>query len=632
MYLVEIIPISRGVGKESLTYFSKDMIPEGSLVSIPLRKKSFADGLVIGNKEVLNEKAEIRKSDFALRKIGKVKAQNLLSKSFVEAAKESARFFAGTTGSVLNSFIQKNNHENTEKITGKKNERIIKTNGLVSEHLIVQDEDNERFSTYKSLIREEFAKNNSVYFCLPTALDAKKAYGILEKGIGQYAFLFHPLLSKKEFLLRWNNVLKEEHPVLIVGTGNFLGIPRDDWGLIIIDKEGSKHYKSQTRPYLDMRVFAEILANKLSARVVFGDIALRAETIWRYRRSELSGVFPPKFKYLGTAEEQLVDMRKKSDDEKKVFELLSPRLLELIKENRDNNEHFFIFSARRGLSPITVCSDCGNVVKCQNCDTPTVLHKASNKYVYVCHRCNRMESSERRCSVCESWKLTPLGIGVELLEENIAKKFPEIKIFRIDSDETKTEKKVLETVEKWQGKPGSILIGTEMALPYLPKVENVAILSIDSLFSVPDFKINEKIFGIILLLRSLAMKNFILQTRNPEQKAISLGISGNLLDFYKEEIKEREEFGFPPFNLFIKISLSGERSAVSKDMKVLEKILEGYELDIFSGVSSGKIKKYTLNALLRIKKDLWLKDDDLFLKLSSLPPKFSIKVDPESLL
>ena len=57
MYLLTVIPISRGVGKDSLTYFAKTNPPIDSLISIPLRKKS-GFGLVVESKKALDSKSE----------------------------------------------------------------------------------------------------------------------------------------------------------------------------------------------------------------------------------------------------------------------------------------------------------------------------------------------------------------------------------------------------------------------------------------------------------------------------------------------------------------------------------------------------------------------------------------------
>ena len=124
MFIVEVIPIKKGMGKESLSYFSGTAIEEGSLIKIPL-KRGEASAIVVKNREVKTEKSEIRKSDFALKKINRQKGFKIVSKAFVEASSETASFFIGAPGAVLDLLVPKVVLENAVKI---KNRKIHKIN------------------------------------------------------------------------------------------------------------------------------------------------------------------------------------------------------------------------------------------------------------------------------------------------------------------------------------------------------------------------------------------------------------------------------------------------------------------------------------------------------------------------
>ena len=80
------------------------------------------------------------------------------------------------------------------------------------------------------------------------------------------------------------------------------------------------------------------------------------------------------------------------------FKLFSDDLLDLISQNQLNDENLFIFVARRGLFPSTVCADCGSLVKCNSCGAPTVLHKAVNENFFLCHRCGEHRSAMEKCN------------------------------------------------------------------------------------------------------------------------------------------------------------------------------------------------------------------------------------------
>ena len=641
MKLLSVIPISRGINKESLSYFTASDATIGSIVKVPLRKK-VVSAIVVSTKDVSDVKAEIKTAPFETRKVEKIKSAPLLSSEFMSAVAEASLYFASTSGSVLHSVVPKTIIEEAQKIIIRPNtaDNTEKAkNAKTHEKLVVQNNNEERYATYKSLVREEFAKGNSVFFCLPTIQDTKNAYEKLSKGIEQYTFVLHSLLNKKEQIEIWNKASNEEHPSLIISTGSFLGIPRNDISTIIIDKENTRSYKSQNRPFVDYRIFAEILAEKIKAKLIFGDLLLRTETVWRHKDGEIFEIAPLKFRSLTIANSKLINMKESIPDsiikDKNVepkFRLFSNEALELIESNQANDENLFIFVARRGLFPSTVCADCGNLVKCNTCKAPTVLHKASIENFFLCHRCGEHRSALEKCQNCQSWRLGTLGIGIEAVEEEIKQKFPNIKIFKIDSDSISTHKKATDTMAKFYASPGSILLGTEMALLYLKEpVANTMVTSIDSFFSIPDFRINEKVMNILLKIRATTSRNFLIQTRNIDQEILKFAIAGNLADFYREEIKEREKLFYPPFSIPIKITLQGEKKNVLSGMEELQKKMTPYEVDIFPAFIPSVKGKFSMHASIKIKRNEWV-DQVLLTKLNSLPPQYTVNVDPESLL
>ncbi len=639
MKILEVIPIAKGIKNDTLSYFSGSDIPVGSIIKVPLRKR-IIPALVISTKDVGESKTEIKNSAFALKKISKIKFSHLLSKNFIETAEDVGNYYVGSTGAVLNSLVPKVVLENTEKIKipthkAEEHKKITK-----AEKFVIQSTDEDRYAQYKSIIREEFAKNSSVFFCLPTIQDIKKAKESLCKGIEQYTYILHGSMSKKEIIENINKILAEKHSLLIIGTGSFLSIPKNNIGTIILDKENSRTYKMQTRPYIDIRKFVEMFAVKTNTRIIFGDLLLRTDTIWRQKKNELVELMPLKFRSLTTSTQEIIDMRAIQNNvdgteitnNKSAFRIFSEKLQQKIEENIENNEHMFIFSGRRGLSPSTVCADCGNVVKCNSCGAHTVLHRSTTENFFLCHKCGERRSAVEKCSYCSGWRLSTLGIGSELVEEKLKELYPKANIFRIDADATKTHKKAEEVAEKFYNSPQGILVGTEMALLYLTeKIQNTAVVSIDSFFSIPDFRINERILNILLKIRSITDRHFIIQTRDMSQKVFDYAVKGNLVDFYRDEIDDREKLHFPPFTTLIKISIIGNRNDVLILVQNIQKLLEPYEIDIFPAFIPQSKGKFGVNGIIKIASNKW-PEKDLYEKLKNLPIEILVNVDPDSLI
>lgn len=633
MKIVTVIPLSRGISKEVLTYFTKSDVKLGSIVKIPLRKK-IVYGLVTDTEDAKDLKSELRSLSYSIKKIEELKSDSFLSDSFINAVKKIAEYNAGTLGATLFSLIPKPILEENEKLSFPET-KIPKD--IFHEINLLQAENEERFAHYKSLIREEFARGHSVFFCVPTIEDLLNAKKQLEKGIEKYSYEIHGGLPKNIQIETWQKICEDKHPVLIIGTGSFLSIPRIDVGTIILEKESSRGYKMQTRPFIDIRLATEILAKEMNVRLVLGDILLRVETLWEEKRGKYSNLSPLKFRSLAGSKSEIVDMRSPQNMKTKEFSVLSPKVRELIQKNIENSERLFLFCGRKGTFPTTVCSDCGTTVSCKNCSMPLVLYTKKElseniKNLFICNHCGERYDTKVLCANCGGWRLNPLGIAVERVFDEILELFPKAKVVVFDKDHITTHKKAEKIRDLFYKTPGAICIGTEMALSYLNEpIENSSVISIDSYFSIPDFQITEKIFHILLEMRSLTMKEFLIQTRQKNTKIFEYAVRGSLADFYNDEIKEREEMGYPPFNTYIKLTLVGDKNAVRREMEKAKEIFLPHKLQIFDAWHKLQKGKHVVNGLLYLEKDKW-PSSELLLKIKNLPAYFSVRIDPSSLL
>ena len=235
-----------------------------------------------------------------------------------------------------------------------------------------------------------------------------------------------------------------------------------------------------------------------------------------------------------------------------------------------------------------------------------------------------------------------LCIGTDTVFEETKKKFPNIKIFKLDKESAKNTKEAEKIIEEFEGNKGSIMIGTEMALYYLKeKLPLTVIASFDSLFSVPSYKINEKIVQLLTSIISITEKKLIIQTKNELDPAILAIKTENLLSLVREELKDRENIGYPPYKTFIKITYLGGKEETNKTRHSIADVFKEYNPIIFSGFIAKEKGKYRTNALIKINRNDWsipellsnsTINQNLFEKLSSLPPSFTINVNPEDLL
>lgn len=627
MKILTVVPISKGIFKDNLSYFTTKDAKSGSIVIVQVRKKN-VPAVVISSSLVKQVKSDLKKSEFSLKPIKSVISDSLFRPEFIEACQIAGDYFISPLGLIIKDFIPIKILELDNPFYNNKKEE----NGYHGTSLL-QMTKKERVQNYKSIIREEFAKGKSVFFCLPTLSDINKFSNELQKGIEKYSFIMHGNLSGKKIKEVWIKSLKEKHPVLIIATKSFFSLPRKDISTIILENESSPFYKSQTRPFIDARKFAEIMTLKIKARLIFGDSIIRTETYYRLNPTMTVS------RILSEAEQIIIDMNQetRSWQKTKSFPLISHKLQEIIKETYENKEKIILFVNRRGYYPYTTCNDCMRTLLCEKCETPLVLHKKEgNKNIkFICHKCLKETMAPEKCPHCQSWRLTTLGIGIQKITEEIEKIFPHIKLFRIDSDLIKNSKQGNETIKNFLNTNGSILIGTEILFSYVNQpVERVAVVSLDSLFTLPNFRANEKIFNTILKLRSLSQKTFLIQTRMPDKNIFTDATRGNVSGFYKNELSVREESQYPPFKLLIKITIEGKNSEkLKKDLEKTEKILEKWGPLTYPAFIPKIKNMHIWHILLKIEPLTWPdKQQELRQILFSLQPLCKVDVDPESLL
>jgi len=651
MYIATVIPLKKGFQKDNLSYFSTVNIPLGSIVTIPIRKKNI-DAIVINIEEARNLKYDLKERDYQLKKIIKIKGDSPFTKSFFQACEKMKDYNVSNTGSIIKSLLPAVFLDNIQSLKKPEinNNEIIYDEKIKQEKLIFQTLTQDRLAFYRTLIREAFAKKQSVFICVPTRFDIEILKDALTKGIEQYVYAFHSDLSKKALLAMYNNVITEVHPILIIGTGMFLSVPRHDIKTIILEHESSDTYKQYGRPYIDIRSFVEVLSSIEKTKLILGDTLLRPDTLYRNEQGELGEVSSPLFRLPQAERQIIVDMKEELDEKGlKKFTVLSNTVKQMIEYALLHNESTFLFSVRKGLAPVTVCHDCGYILYCPSCSTPIVLYgskqnaidKNKSSRIFMCNKCGRKETTETRCEKCSSWNLVPLGIGTDRVFEEVKNLFPEAHIIQIDKETTPNDKEAHQAILEFNKIPGSILIGTEMAFSYLhTQVTHSAIISLDGLLSIPSFNITQKILHIIEKLQHTTIRNLIIQTRTVDNQILQHVLSGNVLPLYREDLKERKIFGYPPFKRLIKITFAGTPSETEKAREFINTTLGNFEPQIFSAFISKIRGQYITNTVIKIDPSLWplpvsnIKNinENLLESLSQLPPSFSINVDPDDLL
>jgi primosomal protein N' (replication factor Y) (superfamily II helicase) len=422
---------------------------------------------------------------------------------------------------------------------------------------------------YIQLIKETLEKGLQALFLLPEIALTTQITRRIQNHFGDQAGVYHSRFNEMERTEVWNNLamggLKMAHKKinyqLVVGPRSALFLPFKQLGLIIVDEEHETSYKQHDpAPRYHARDAAIWLARQHGAKILLGSATPAVESFFNARSGKYGLVTLSK-RYGGMQMPEIwVADVKKETREKTMKSHLSSLLHNQIQESLREKKQVILFKNRRGFAPHMECDQCNYIPTCTQCDVSLVYHKKINKL--KCHYCGYSITPHNQCPTCGSTGIALKGFGTEKIEEELPLIFPDTTIQRMDLDTTRAKNAHNNIISDFEEKRIDILVGTQMVSKGLD-FENVAvvgILSADSMLSFPDFRAHERAFQMMAQVSGRAgRKNnrgkVIIQALDPWHAVIRQVIDNNYEEMYNNQILERRNFHYPPFNRLVLLSL-----------------------------------------------------------------------------
>ena len=595
MYVLTIAPLADGIPHEELTYFSKESVVAGDLVEVPIKKRVIK-GLVLNVTLAREQKQELRGAMFGIRKISKILCKNYIHPVLFQALHDASSYSMISLGKLIYDFLP-------EKLFSGKVSPIREQKPKPGfEILLLQNSYKDRLTRYKSIIRESFAKKQSIVIFFPTITDLNHAESIFARGIEDYVVSMHSALTDKQWNTNYKTILEVTHPLIILSTPSILPWIREDIGTVVIEREQSHYYYGHSEKY-DLRDVLIRSAKATRARLIFGANLLSLSAHRLLEQKTAQELISLQFR-----NDTPIDVVSMTDSEKVASPYLSKKALSLLSRmHKEKRGHYFFYAHRKGMYPTTICGDCGSLFACEKCNRPYVLHKIGGLRTFVCHECENIiqvqGDSTLSCKHCGGWRLNTLGIATTGIEEEL--NMLGIPTFCIDGERTNTRTKVKKMFASWKESQYGVLIGTEMAHNILDSADEIVVLSLDSLFSLPEYRTDEKILHLVTEMAE-KIKNdgrVLLQTRLIKMPVMKYAKAHSFTEFYKDTLEERMKYHLPPYYVVIKTKLYNLRD----DMRtLLEEECREFELFWFEA-GSGKTllflhieaKKYEEDGILR---------------------------------
>jgi len=450
--------------------------------------------------------------------------------------------------------------------------------------LIRGNDFNSRMKIYLSCIRKTLKEGRQTIVLAPTESHLSELAGVLEKEFKENMVVFDEKIDQKAKYQKWIKIRNSQVNIAL-GMRSSIFVPFDRLGLIIVEREHSSLYKEERSPRYNAREVALKRAELENIPLFLSSETPSVESYWnvwenRFLEVELNS---------GEGRENLlkktiIDMTQ----EKSKKKIISYELQQAISRSLKNKKQVVLFLNKRGFSSFMICSQCGHIPKCPDCNTSLSYHLDIQKRAQlICHNCGKRAKVMDVCAKCGSKEIRPLGMGTQKLESEIRKMFTRAEIRRLDRDSLIKDDDYRKILEEFNQGKTDILIGTQMLLKGVDfnNVDLIGIISADTLLNLPDYRSGEKTFQllneVISSFREISFpKEVIIQTFNPEDHCIVALKEQDYNYFYQKEIELRKELDYPPFTHIIKIVILGEeKEAVKQRAEYLISYLESLRKD-----------------------------------------------------
>jgi primosomal protein N' (replication factor Y) len=377
--------------------------------------------------------------------------------------------------------------------------------------------------------------------------------------------VLHSALSDGERLQAWRSVRAGVARV-VIGTRSAIFAPVQRLGLIVVDEEHDSSYKQQEGGCrYSARDLAVRRAQQSGLPVVLGSATPALESLHnvqlgRYRQLLL----PRRADQAAAPRIALIDLRAHA-----VHAGLAGPVTQAIARHLASDGQVLVYLNRRGYAPTLLCTSCGWIAPCSECDARLTVHRGAAQL--RCHYCGAAQPLPTRCGRC-GFAVRPVGQGTERIAETLASMFPTAALARLDRDTVHSAADMEAVMHSLLDGSTRILVGTQMVTKghHFPGVSLVAVINADQGLFSADFRAAERLAQTIVQVAGRAGRGtrageVLIQTEYPEHPLLQNLLNNGYEGFAAGALAEREAAHWPPFGRLALLRASGRSAATALD-------------------------------------------------------------------
>lgn len=417
-------------------------------------------------------------------------------------------------------------------------------------------------SVFIRLIDTVLKRGKQVILLVPEIALTPQTVARIYRYFGKQAAVYHSELSQGQRSETWRRVESGEIQI-IVGTRSAIFAPVKSLGLVIVDEEGERTYKSESTPRYHAISVAKKRCQTYGCPLLLASATPSVESFYYAKRGVYTLIeMNQRYNQTPLPEVEVVDMQQERTlGNESMFSL---RLTQALQETLDAGKQSLLLLNRRGYHTIISCASCNKPVYCPNCSVPMTYHKVNNSL--MCHYCGHTQDLVTTCPSCGSEHLRKMGFGTQKLEEQLSQIVPRARILRMDADTTMSRAAYEERFTAFRNREYDIMLGTQMIGKGLdfPDVTLVGVMSVDKALYAGDFRSYERTFSLVTQVvgrggRGKTPGRAILQTSMPDHYVLRLAAKQAYPEFYAQEIALRRQLIFPPICDICVIGFTGTK-------------------------------------------------------------------------
>jgi primosomal protein N' (replication factor Y) len=486
---------------------------------------------------------------------------------------------------------------------------------------------------YLGAIRDVLEGDGSAVVLVPEMSLVPQIGDRLRAALGDELAVLHSGLSPGERHDEWGRMLRGEARVAI-GTRSAAFAPLDRLRLIVVDEEHDGGYKADRTPRYDARWVARRRAQLTGGRVVLGSATPDLVSVARVRGGYAERARLLERRVGGVPAIEVADLRAElASGNRSIFSHVLAEALGALQRGR---EQAVLLINRRGAATFILCRDCGESLRCPDCDLPFVYHLDGASL--RCHHCGRSAAPAERCPSCGSTRIRYFGAGTQRVEAELRERWPGLRIGRLDSDVVAARRGFETVYDEFREGRTDVLVGTQLAAKGLdlPTVTLSAIVAADVTLNLPDYRAAERTFQLVAQVAGRAGRGpqpgrVIVQTYAPANYAIRAAAALDTDGFADDELLRRRLLGYPPFSVMARLLVADpDRARAEERGRRAAEAVAGGDVEVL-----GPLPSYVARRAGRYRFQVVVRAADADARgraLERVPPGVTIDVDPESLL